>query len=99
MNERFLVTGSYGQIGTELTLKLRNLYGDANVIATDISPAPESLEESGPCRYLDVTDPRQVTALVVENRITRIYHLAAILSGNGELNPGAAPPTMRWICT
>jgi len=87
MNERVLVTGSYGQIGTELTLKLRSLYGDTNVIATDISPAPETLEVSGPCRYLDVTDPRQVTALTVENKITRIYHLAAILSGNGELNP------------
>lgn len=87
MTERVLVTGSYGQIGTELTLRLRNIYGDANVIATDITPAPETLEEGGPCRYLDVTDPRQVTALVVENKVTRIYHLAAILSGNGELNP------------
>ena len=87
MTERVLVTGSYGQIGTELTLRLRELYGSANVIASDITPAPEILENDGPCRYLDVTDPRQVTALVVENKITRIYHLAAILSGNGELNP------------
>lgn len=87
MNERILVTGSYGQIGTELTHKLRGLYGDSNVIATDITPAPESLEATGPTRYLDVTDPHQVTALVVENKITRIFHLAAILSGNGELNP------------
>ena len=87
MTERVLVTGSYGQIGTELTLRLREIYGAANVIATDITPAPEILEADGPCRYLDVTDPRQVTALVVENKITRIYHLAAILSGNGELNP------------
>ncbi len=87
MTDRVLVTGSYGQIGTELTLRLRSIYGDANVIATDITPAPESLEEGGPCRYLDVTDPRQVTALAVENKITHIYHLAAILSGNGELNP------------
>jgi nucleoside-diphosphate-sugar epimerase len=87
MNERVLVTGSYGQIGTELTLRLRSIYGDANVIATDISPAPEHLETGGPCRYLDVTDPRQVTALVVENKVNRIFHLAAILSGNGELNP------------
>ncbi len=87
MIERVLVTGSYGQIGTELTLRLRDIYGASNVIATDITPAPEVLENDGPCRYLDVTDYRQVTALVVENKITRIYHLAAILSGNGELNP------------
>lgn len=87
MTDRILVTGSYGQIGTELTLRLRSIYGDANVIATDITPAPEALEAGGPCRYLDVTDPRQVTALAVENKITHIYHLAAILSGNGELNP------------
>jgi len=87
MTERVLVTGSYGQIGTELTLRLRDIYGEANVIATDITPAPDILENSGPCRYLDVTDPRQITALVVENKVSRIYHLAAILSGNGELNP------------
>ncbi len=87
MTERILVTGSYGQIGTELTLRLREIYGSSNVIASDITPAPEALEEDGPCRYLDVTDPRQLTAVVVENKITHIYHLAAILSGNGELNP------------
>ena len=87
MTERLLVTGSYGQIGTGLVLKLREIYGEANVIATDITPAPEDLEAGGPTRYLDVTDPRQVAAVVVENKITRIYHLAAILSGNGELNP------------
>jgi nucleoside-diphosphate-sugar epimerase len=87
MTERVLVTGSYGQIGSELTLRLRSIYGPSNVIATDISPAPEYLEASGPCRYLDVTDQKQMTALVVENRVTRIFHLAAILSGNGELNP------------
>ncbi|MCG8452516.1 MAG: NAD-dependent epimerase/dehydratase family protein [Spirochaetales bacterium] len=87
MKERILVTGSYGQIGTELTLQLRQIHGANNVIATDITPAPEALEQTGPTRYLDVTDPRQVTALVVENKITTIYHLAAILSGNGELNP------------
>ena len=87
MSDRILVTGSYGQIGTELTLKLRGIYGDTNVIATDITPAPEILESGGPCRYLDVTDLRQLTALVVENKVSHIFHLAAILSGNGELNP------------
>lgn len=87
MHERILVTGSYGQIGTELTIELRKRFGDDNVVASDIQRAPEILEESGPCRYLDVTDPRQVTAVVIENKITRIFHLAAILSGNGELNP------------
>ncbi|MDF1566783.1 MAG: NAD-dependent epimerase/dehydratase family protein [Spirochaetaceae bacterium] len=87
MTDRVLVTGSYGQIGTELILRLRGIYGTSNVIATDITPAPEIIESGGPARYLDVTDPRQVTALVVENKITHIFHLAAILSGNGELNP------------
>ena len=87
MKERILVTGSYGQIGTELTLRLRELFGQDNVVASDIQRAPEVLENSGLCRYLDVTDPRQVTAVIIENKITRIFHLAAILSGNGELNP------------
>ena len=87
MRERILVTGSYGQIGTELTLRLREIHGGDNVVASDIQRAPEILEEGGPCRYLDVTDPRQVTAVVIEHKITRIFHLAAILSGNGELNP------------
>lgn len=87
MKERVLVTGSYGQIGTELVMKLRNLYGNENVIATDIMPSPEIIEETGPSAYLDVTDNKQVTAKIIENKITIIYHLAAILSGNGELNP------------
>lgn len=87
MRERILVTGSYGQIGTELTLELSKRFGNENVVASDIQRAPEILEESGPCRYLDVTDPRQVAAVLIENKITRIFHLAAILSGNGELNP------------
>ena len=85
--ERILVTGSYGQIGTELVVRLRDLHGAGNVVATDITPAPERIEEGGPARYLDVTDPRQIAAIVVENKVSVIYHLAAILSGNGELNP------------
>jgi nucleoside-diphosphate-sugar epimerase len=57
VTDRVLVTGSYGQIGTELTLRLRSMYGASNVIATDITPAPEIIESGGPARYLDVTDP------------------------------------------
>ncbi len=87
MKERILVTGAYGQIGTELVLKLREIYGETNVIASDIAPVPAILEGTGPSMYLDVTDKQQVSILILEQKITRVFHLAAILSSKGELNP------------
>ena len=88
--EKILVIGCAGQIGSELTLELRNLYGDENVVATDIKPASKEITEGGPFEILDVLDTHRLFGTVSRNKITQIYHLAAILSGNAEKKPLAS---------
>jgi nucleoside-diphosphate-sugar epimerase len=88
--ERILVIGCAGQIGSELTLELRKIYGDANVVATDIKPALPEITEGGPFEILDVLDTHRLFGTVSRNKITQIYHLAAILSGNAEKKPIAS---------
>ncbi|MBS4013943.1 MAG: NAD-dependent epimerase/dehydratase family protein [Bacteroidetes bacterium] len=85
--EKLLVIGCAGQIGSELTLELRRIYGNDNVIATDIKQAPQDILESGPFEILNALDAAKLAEMVDKNKITQIYHLAAILSGNAEKNP------------
>ena len=85
--EKILVIGCAGQIGSELTLKLREIYGNANVIASDIKPAPADIMESGPFEIVDVMNVHAIYGVVARHQITQIYHLAAILSGNAEKRP------------
>ncbi|MFH1159399.1 MAG: NAD-dependent epimerase/dehydratase family protein [bacterium] len=85
--EKILVIGCSGQIGSELTLELRKIYGDSNVIATDIRPAPPEITGSGPFEILDVLDATKLHLIVEHEKITQIYHMAAILSGNAEKRP------------
>jgi nucleoside-diphosphate-sugar epimerase len=84
-----LVTGAFGQIGTELTAALRGRFGSANVLATGhrLSKQAAELAASGPAAELDVTDAAAVAALVEEGQFAVIYHLAAILSARGEQHP------------
>lgn len=82
-----LVTGCAGQIGSELTLALRKIYGNDQVIASDIKEAPASIMESGPFEKLDVTDREAMRQLVKKYNINGIFHLAAILSAVGEQHP------------
>ncbi|MFW5707983.1 MAG: NAD-dependent epimerase/dehydratase family protein, partial [Bacteroidota bacterium] len=88
--EKILVIGCAGQIGSELTLELRKIYGDSNVVATDIKPADKEITEGGPFEILDVLDTHRLFGTVSRNKITQIYHLAAILSGNAEKKPLAS---------
>ncbi|NLM93704.1 MAG: NAD-dependent epimerase/dehydratase family protein [Bacteroidales bacterium] len=88
--EKILVIGCAGQIGSELTLELRKLYGGENVVATDIKPASKEITEGGPFEILDVLDTHRLFGTVSRNKITQIYHLAAILSGNAEKKPLAS---------
>jgi nucleoside-diphosphate-sugar epimerase len=85
--DKILVIGCSGQIGSELTLELRKLYGSANVIATDIRPAPKDIQESGPFEILDVIDISRLQLVLEHEKVSQIYHLAAILSGNAEKRP------------
>ena len=86
-----LVTGACGQIGSELTLVLRERYGDDNVIATDIrSPETACLRDQGPFEQLNVCDRGAIDAIIERYDIHTVYHMAAILSGTGEEKPNLA---------
>ncbi|UII27734.1 NAD-dependent epimerase/dehydratase family protein [Fulvivirga maritima] len=84
--DRILVTGACGQLGSELTLALRELYGNENVIASDVRPAEGDLL-NGPCIILNAMDKSDVENAIDDHQITQIYHLAAILSAKGENDP------------
>jgi nucleoside-diphosphate-sugar epimerase len=88
--EKILVIGCSGQIGSELTLELRKMYGDSKVIATDIRPAPPEVAGTGPFEILDVLDAAKLQLIMSHEKITQVYHLAAILSGNAEKRPLAS---------
>lgn len=90
--KKILITGSLGQIGSELTLHLRNIYGDENVVASDLKPSvPAGALENGPYEVIDVVQPEQIAAAVKKHNVNQIVHLAAILSAVGE-----AKPTLAW---
>jgi len=85
--ENILIIGAAGQIGSELTLALRKIHGNQHVFATDIKEAPKDVMESGPFQLLDVMDDKRLIHFVIRHKITQIYHLAAVLSGNAEKLP------------
>lgn len=87
--ERILITGSLGQLGTELVPELQNKFGIDQVFATDVhTPIHHKFE--GHFSTLDVLDINSIKNFIKTNRITQIYHLAAILSANAEKSPALA---------
>lgn len=89
--KKILVTGGLGQIGTELIMELRNIYGNDNIIASSIeSDCPDFIKESGIYYSLDVLDAKKIADVCKKHSINQIIHLAAILSAVGEHNPQLA---------
>jgi nucleoside-diphosphate-sugar epimerase len=89
--KRIMVTGAVGQIGSELTPALREIHGADNVVATGHKTEPSpALREGGPFEFIDVTRKETVEEMVDKYNIDTIYHMAAILSADGEKNPNLA---------
>lgn len=88
--EKILVIGASGQIGVELTLALRKIYGNTNVVASDLREENELLKGSGPYVPLDIMNKEMLHVQVIRQNVTQVYLLAAILSATGEKNPNLA---------
>jgi nucleoside-diphosphate-sugar epimerase len=90
VKEKILVIGASGQIGVELTLALRKIYGEKAVVASDLREENPLLKGTGPYVSLDVMNKEMLHVQVIRQGITQIYLLAAILSATGEKNPSLA---------
>jgi nucleoside-diphosphate-sugar epimerase len=85
--KRIFITGALGQIGSELTMKLRDIYGADNVIATDIRKNDSEAAMSGPFEVVDVTDTKTIIESARKHKADTIIHMAALLSATAEKNP------------
>ena len=86
--KKIMITGALGQIGTELVVKCRKIYGTDNVLATDIrEPEADSPVQDGPFEILDVTDRDKMFELVENFGADTLMHMAALLSATAEKNP------------
>ena len=86
--KKILVLGAGGQIGSELTTRLRAIYGGENVVATDVRmPLIDVVMQGGPVETCDATSKEEITEIVKKYEIDTIYNLVAILSATAEKNP------------
>jgi len=84
---KILVIGASGQIGSELTLKLRELHGNENVIASDLKEGGEELMQSGPFEVADATNRELIESIIENHKVTDVYLMAAMLSATAEKMP------------
>ena len=87
MSKSILILGACGQIGTELTIALREKYGNENVVASDIREGSELIMQSGPFEILDATDYEAIENVVMYYEIEEVYLMAAMLSATAEKFP------------
>ncbi len=90
MDTKILIIGACGQIGTELTNKLRTIYGKDNVIASDIRKLNTDIVNEGIFEVVNALDYNQIEHLLEKYQITDVYLMAALLSATAEKNPAFA---------
>jgi nucleoside-diphosphate-sugar epimerase len=90
MTTKILIIGACGQIGTELTTKLRSIYGNENVIASDIRKLNNDIVNNGIFEVVNALDYNQIEHLIEQYQITDVYLMAALLSATAEKNPAFA---------
>lgn len=90
MTTKILIIGACGQIGTELTTKLRSIYGNDNVIASDIRKLNTDIVNNGIFEVVNALDYNQIEYLIEKYQITDVYLMAALLSATAEKNPAFA---------
>lgn len=90
MTTKILIIGACGQIGTELTTKLRSIYGNDNVIASDIRKLNNDIVNNGIFEVVNTLDYNQIEHLIEQYQITDVYLMAALLSATAEKNPAFA---------
>lgn len=87
MDTKILIIGACGQIGSELTQRLREIYGLDNVIASDIRKGTQEVFETGPFEIVDALNYDQVAAVIEKYQVDEVYLMAALLSATAEKNP------------
>jgi nucleoside-diphosphate-sugar epimerase len=87
MSRKILVAGASGQIGTELVIELRKMFGNENVVAADLKEPNSEVLSSGPFVELDIMDAGKLREIVVKHQIDTFYHLVAMLSATAEKFP------------
>jgi nucleoside-diphosphate-sugar epimerase len=90
METKILIIGACGQIGTELTQKLRQIYGNENVVASDIRKLNIDVVNDGIFEVVNALDYNQIEHLIEKYQITDVYLMAALLSATAEKNPAFA---------
>lgn len=90
MNTTILIIGACGQIGSELTVKLRQIYGNDNVIASDIRKGTQEFVSTGPFEVVNAMDFNQIEEVVEKYKVDEVYLMAALLSATAEKNPAFA---------
>ncbi len=85
MIKKILVTGAFGQIGSELVPALQKKYGKDNVIAAGHKNIPEEFD--GIIESVEITDDEALRELLSKHSIGTVYHLVSLLSAKGEIDP------------